>query len=173
VRTAGNPAAIFPAIRAAVSELDPTLPVINLRTHDEQIARINSEELLFARLSGFFGFVALALACVGLYGLMSFLVLHRTGEIGLRMAVGALPAQVLRMILRESLALGGLGVALGLPAAYGSSRFIESMLFGLSPADSLTYGSVALILIVVALLSSLLPARRAAQVDPMAALRVE
>jgi predicted permease len=173
VRTADNPAAIFPAIRAAVSELDPTLPVINLRTQDEQIARINSEELLFARLSGFFGFVALALACVGLYGLMSFLVLHRTGEIGLRMAVGALPAQVLRMILRESLALVGLGVALGLPAAYGSSRFIESMLFGLSPADSLTYGSVALILIVVALLASLPPALRAAQVDPMAALRSE
>jgi predicted permease len=173
VRTAGDPAAIFPAIRAAVSELDPTLPVINLRTQDEQIARINSEELLFARISGFFGFVALALACVGLYGLMSFLVLHRKGEIGLRMAVGALPAQVLRMILRESLALVGLGVALGLPAAYGSSRFIESMLFGLSPADSLTYGSVALILIVVALLASLLPALRAAQVDPMAALRSE
>jgi predicted permease len=173
VRTAGNPSAIFPAIRAAVSELDPTLPVINLRTQDEQITRINSEELLFARLSGFFGFVALALACVGLYGLMSFLVLHRTGEIGLRMAVGALPAQVLRMILRESLGLVGLGVALGLPAAYGSSRFIESMLFGLSPADSLTYGSVALILIVVALLASLLPARRAAQVDPMTALRSE
>jgi predicted permease len=173
VRTAGNPAAIFPAIRAAVSELDPTLPVINLRTQDEQITRINSEELLFARLSGFFGFVALALACVGLYGLMSFLVLHRTGEIGLRMAVGALPAQVLRMILRESLGLVGLGVALGLPAAYGSSRFIESMLFGLSPADSLTYGSVASILIMVALLASLLPARRAAQVEPMVALRGE
>jgi predicted permease len=173
VRTAGNPAAIFPAIRAAVSELDPTLPVINLRTQDEQIARINSEELLFARLSGFFGFVALTLTCVGLYGLMSFLVLHRTGEIGLRMALGALPAQVLRMILRESLALVGLGVALGLPAAYGGSRFIQSMLFGLSPADSLTYGSVASILIVVALLASLLPARRAAQVEPMAALRSE
>jgi predicted permease len=173
VRTADNPAAIFPAIRAAVSKLDSTLPVINLRTQDEQIARINSEELLFARLSGFFGFVALALVCVGLYGLMSFLVLNRTGEIGLRMALGALPGQVLRMILRESLALVSIGVALGLLAAYGSGRFIESMLFGLSPADSLTYGSVALILIVVALLASLLPARRAAQVDPMAALRSE
>jgi predicted permease len=173
VRTAGDPAAIFPAIRAAVSGLDPTLPVINLRTHEEQIARINSEELLFARLSGFFGFVALTLACVGLYGLMSFLVLHRTGEIGLRMALGALPGQALRMILRESLALVGVGVAIGLPATYGGSRFIQSMLFGLSPADPLTYGSVALILIVVALLAALLPARRAAQVEPMVALRSE
>jgi predicted permease len=173
IRTAGNPATLFPAIRAAVHELDPTLPVINLRTQDEQIMRSSSEELLFARLSGFFGLVALTLACVGLYGLLSFRVLHRTGEIGLRMALGALPGQVLRLILRESLVLAGLGVVLGLLAAYGSSRFIQSRLFGLSPADPLTYGSVALMLLVVALLASLLPARRAAQVEPMTALRSE
>jgi predicted permease len=173
LRTAGNPASIFPAIRAAVSEIDPTLPVINLRTQEEQIARISSEELLFARLSGFFGFVALALACVGLYGLMSYLVLHRTGEIGLRMALGALPAHILRMILRESLVLVGFGIVVGFAAAYGSSRFIQSMLFGLSPTDPLTYGSVALILIVVAMLASLFPARRAARVEPMVALRSE
>jgi predicted permease len=173
LRTAGNPAAIFPAIRAAVREIDPTLPVINLRTQEEQINRINSEEMLFARLSGFFGFVTLALACVGLYGLMSYLVLHRTGEIGLRMALGALPAQVLRMILRESFVLVGIGIVVGFLAAYGSGRFIQSMLFDLSPADPLTYGSVALILIVVALLAALLPARRAARVEPMVALRSE
>jgi ABC-type antimicrobial peptide transport system permease subunit len=156
-----------------VRELDPTLPILNLRTEDEQIERVSSEERLFARLSGFFGVVALALACVGLYGLMSFLVLNRVGEIGLRMALGALPGQVLRMILRESLALVGFGVVLGLLAAYGGTRFIQSMLFGISPADPLTYGAVALLLIVVALLASLLPARRAAQVEPMAALRSE
>jgi predicted permease len=173
VRAAGNPAALFPALRAAVRELDPTLPVLNLRTQDEQIERISSEERLFARLSGFFGVVALTLACVGLYGLLSFLVLNRTGEIGLRMALGALPGQVLRMILRESLALVGLGVALGLLAAYGGSRFIQSMLFGISPADPLTYGAVALLLIAAPLLASLLPARRAAGVEPMAALRSE
>ena len=173
VRTSGNPAALFFAIRAAVKDLDPTLPVLNLRTQEEQIARISSEERLFARLSGFFGFVTLSLACVGLYGLMSFLVLNRTGEIGLRMALGALPSQVLRMILRESLALAGLGVAVGLLAAYGGSRFIQSMLFGLSPTDPLTYGFVTLFLIVIAMLASLLPARRAAQVEPMTALRSE
>src|SRR6266511_1904016 len=173
VRAAGNPAALFPALRAAVRELDPTLPILNLRTQDEQIERVSSEERLFARLSGFFGVVALALACVGLYGLMSFLVLNRVGEIGLRMALGALPGQVLRMILRESFALVSLGVVLGLLAAYGGSRFIQSMLFGISPADPLTYGAVALLLIVVALLASLLPARRAARVEPMAALRSE
>jgi predicted permease len=173
LRAAGNPTALFPAIRAAVREIDPTLPVLNLRTQEEQIARISSEELLFARLSGFFGFVALALACVGLYGLMSYLVLHRTGEIGLRMALGALPGDVLRMILRESFVLVGLGIVAGCLAAYGGSRFIQSLLFGLSPADPLTYGAVALILIGVALLASLLPARRAARVEPMVALRNE
>ncbi|MBS1788099.1 MAG: ABC transporter permease [Acidobacteria bacterium] len=173
VRTTGNPTLLFSAIRAAVRELDPSLPVLNLRTQEEQIARISSEELLFARLSGFFGLVTLALACIGLYGLMSFFVLHRTGEIGLRMALGALPSQVLRMILRESLLLVGVGVALGLLAAYVSSRFIQSMLFGLSPTDPLTYGSVALLLILVALLASWLPARRAARVEPMTALRSE
>lgn len=173
IRAAGNPAALFPAIRAAVRELDPTLPVINLRTQEEQIARISSEERLFAKLSGFFGFVAMTLACIGLYGLMSFLVLHRTGEIGLRMALGALPRQVLWMVLRESLVLAGLGVAVGLLATYGSSRFIESMLFGLSPTDPLTYGVVALLLVGVVMVASLIPARRAAKVEPMIALRSE
>jgi len=173
VRAAGSPAELFPAIRAAIRELDPTLPVINLRTQEEQIERISSEERLFAKLSGFFGFVALALACIGLYGLMSFLVLHRTGEIGLRMALGALPGQVLWMVMRESLLLTGLGVAVGLLAAYGSSRFIQAMLFGLSPTDPLTYGIVALLLIVVAMLASLIPAHRAAGVEPMIALRNE
>ena len=119
-------------------DVDPTLPVTNLRTQDEQIERISSQERLFARLSGFFGVVALALACVGLYGLMSFMVVRRTGEIGVRMALGALPADVLRLILRDSVALVASGIVLGLSAAYGASRFVESMLFGLSPGDPTT-----------------------------------
>jgi predicted permease len=173
VRVAGSPVAMFAAIRAAVREVDPTLPVTNLRTQDEQIERISSQERLFARLSGFFGVVALALACVGLYGLMSFMVVRRTGEIGLRMALGALPADVLRLILRDSVALVASGIVLGLAAAYGASRFVESMLFGLSPGDPTTYAAVALLLASVALLASLLPARRATQVDPLVALRTE
>jgi predicted permease len=173
VRTAGDPSPIGPAIRAVVREIDPTLPVIDLRTQEQQIERRNSQERLFARLSGLFGVTALILACVGLYGLMSYLVLQRTGEIGLRLALGAVPAQVLRMVLRESFALVAIGAVVGLAVAYGVRRFVESMLFGLTAADPLTYGGVAGVLIAVALLACLQPARRAARVDPMIALRAE
>jgi predicted permease len=162
---------VFPAIRAAVREIDPALPVLNLRTQDEQIDRLHSQELLFARLSGLFGVLALALASVGLYGLMSYAVLRRTAEIGLRMALGALPWHVLRMILRESLTLVCLGVAAGIAGACAASRVIAAMLFGLSPTDPVTYGASALILAAIALLASLLPARRASRVDPMIAFR--
>jgi predicted permease len=173
VRTGGEPASVGAAIRAAVRQIDATLPVIDLRTEDEQIDRLTSEDALFARLSGFFGVVTLTLACVGLYGLMSYLVLRRTGEIGLRIALGALPSRVLRMILREALALVALGLFVGLTVAVAGSRFIGSMLFGLSPADPMTYGSAATILIGVALLAALVPAFRAAHVEPMTALRAD
>jgi predicted permease len=173
VRATRNPAAMFGAIRAAVRDVDPTLPAIDLRTNEEQIERISAEERLFARLSGVFGTVALVLACVGLYGLISFMVIQRTGEIGVRMALGARPGQVLRLVLRESLVLVILGTAVGAMAGHGAGRFVESMLFGLTPGDPLTYGVVAAGLVVVALLASLIPARRAARVDPLVALRAE
>ena len=141
VRAAGNPAALFGAIRAAVREIDPTLAVTDLRTQDEQIARMSGQEILFARLSGFFGVVALALAGVGLYGLTSYMVVRRTGEFGVRMALGALPRQVLSLVLRESLALVTAGIALGLAIAYGASGVVASMLFGVSAADPVTYAA--------------------------------
>jgi predicted permease len=166
-------AAIFPAIRAAVREIDPTLPVLNLRTQDDQIDRLNSQERLFARLSGLFGLMTLVLACIGLYGLMSYSVVRRTAEIGLRMALGARPLQVARMMLRESLAIVGLGVAAGIAAAYGTSRLVATMLFGLSPNDPITYGAAAVLLTGVALIACLLPARRASRVDPMIAFRAQ
>jgi predicted permease len=173
LRVSASPASLIAAIQGAVREIDPSLPVINLRTQDEQIDRLNSQERLFAHLSGFFGAVALALACVGLYGLMSYQVLRRTGEIGLRMALGALPAQVLGLILRESLTLVGLGVLAGVALALGATRWLSSLLFGLSPTDPIAYGGSALLLLVVALVACLLPARRAAKIDPMVALRTE
>ena len=171
LRTSGALAAMGPAIRAAVREIDPTLPVIDLRTQEQQLERRTSQERLFAQLSLFFGVAALVLACVGLYGLMSYLVLQRTGEIGLRLALGAAPGQVLRMVLRESLALVGAGLLVGLGVAYSVRQVVESMLFGLTAADPLTYVIVAGALVAVALVASLRPARRAARVDPMIALR--
>ena len=173
VRTAGDPAALGHAIRAAVREIDPTLPVIDLRTHEQQVERRNSQERLFAQLSGFFGVAALILACVGLYGLMSYLALQRTGEMGLRLALGALPGQVLQIVLRESFTLVAVGLVLGLAIAYSVRRFVEATLFGLTAADPLTYAVVAGVLVAVTLLASLRPAQRAARVDPMIALRAD
>jgi len=173
VRTAGDPAAIAPEIRSAVREIDPGLPVIDFRTQTQQIERRNSQERLFAQLAGLFGLAALILACVGLYGLMSYLVVQRTGEIGLRLALGAIPAQVLRMVLRESFTLVAAGLGVGLAVAYSVSRFVASVLFGLSAVDPVTYGAVAGALVTVTLLATLRPAHRAARVDPMIALRAE
>jgi putative ABC transport system permease protein len=147
--------------------------VTEVRTLDEQIDRTFTQERLFAQLSSGFGLVALALAGVGLYGLMSFVVLSRTGEIGVRLALGALPRGILHLILRESLALVARGVAAGVLVAGAVTRFIASLLYGLSPNDPFTYAAVALLLAGVAVLACWLPARRAAQVDPMVALRCD
>ena len=163
----------FAAIRAAVREIDPVLPVLNLRTQDEQIERLNGQQLLFAKLSGVFGGIALLLACIGLYGLMSHAVLRRTGEIGLRLALGALPAHVLRMILRESLMLATVGIAIGVAAAVGAGRFIASMLFELSPVDPFTYGVAGGVLVAVALVASAAPAWRASRVNAVTALKAD
>ena len=168
-----NAGAQFAAIRAAVREIDPVLPVLNLRTQDEQIERLNGQQLLFARLSGVFGGVALLLACIGLYGLTSHAVLRRTGEIGLRLALGALPAHVLRMILRESLMLATVGIAIGVAAAVGAGRFIASMLFELSPVDPVTYVVAGGVLVAVALLASAAPAWRASRVNAVTALKTD
>jgi predicted permease len=173
VRTANDPAAIGPAVRAAVGEIDPTLPVIDFHTEAQQIERRNSQEHLFAQLSALFGAAALILACVGLYGLISYLVLQRTGEMGLRLALGALPQQVLHMVLYESFTLIGIGLVLGLAVAFSVRRFVESTLFGLTAADPLTYVVVAGLLVGVTLLAALRPAQCAARVDPMIALRAE
>jgi predicted permease len=169
-----NAGPLMPAIRSAVRGIDPALPVLDLRTQDEQIDRLHGQELLFAKLSGFFGSIArsrwLASASTGCCRTP---VLRRTGEIGLRMALGALPGHVLRTVLGECLVLVGVGILVGVAAAFGAGLLISSMLFGVTPADPFTYCVVAVTLVVVALLAAFGPARRASRLDPVVALKVE
>ncbi len=173
VRTQGEPAALFDAIRSTVREIDPTLPVLNLRTQEQQVDRLNQQEIIFAKLSGTFGVLVLILSAIGLSGLLSHSVARRTSEIGVRMALGALPRQVLELFLRESLVLVALGVVLGSVAAWGAAHLITTMLYGVTAADPVTYAGATILLVVIALGASFLPARRAARTDPMVALRTE
>ena len=161
-------------VRKTVSDFNPNLLINRLRTQDDELNNnLLRQERSVARISSFFGLLALALSCVGLYGLMSYAVFRRTGEIGLRMALGALPRSVLWMILRESLALVTIGTVIGLCAAAASVHVITEFLYGVSATDLGIYTGGALLLIFVAAMAALFPARRAAKVDPMVALRCE
>ncbi|HKS95173.1 MAG TPA: FtsX-like permease family protein, partial [Terriglobia bacterium] len=173
VRTVGDPASWTGAIRQAVQGVDGNAPLDDIMTQTEQIDQATFAERLFARLSSFFGLLALTLACVGLYGMTSYAVARRTNEIGIRMALGAEKVNILRLVLREALALTVFGVALGIPAALAGSRLISSMLYGVKPADPLTLAAGTLLMLGTAALAGYLPARRAARVDPMVALRHE
>lgn len=173
VRTADDPARPFADIRATVRALDPTLPVVSLRTLDEQIDRLHAQERLFAKLGGAFGVLVLILSAIGLYGLMSYGVARRTSEIGVRMALGALPRHVLSLFLSESLLLVATGLLVGGLAAWGTGQLLKQMLFGLTTTDPLIYGLAALGLSAVATIAAVLPARRAAKLDPTVALRAE
>jgi predicted permease len=173
VRTVGDPITATAAIRQAVHSIDSNLPLFSIRTQNELIARMFTQEKLFAGLSSFFGLLALALVCIGLYGVMSYTVTRRTHEIGVRMALGAQSGDVLRMVLRESLLLVLAGTLIGLAAAWAATRLIARMLFGLTPTDPLTLALASLLLLAVAALASWLPAHRAARVDPLTALREE
>jgi len=173
VRVAGDPAPMIPRVRQALAELERNLPIRDVTTMAEVVDRSLARELLTARLSGFFGLLALALACVGLYGTMSYAVARRTNEIGIRMALGAPRTAVLWHVLRESLLLVAIGAGCGLPIALGAQRLIAALLFGLKPADPVTFLSATAVLALVALFAAYLPARRASRVDPMVALRYE
>jgi predicted permease len=173
VRTAGNPAAMMASIQRAVQAVEPRLPLTQIKTQDEQIAELAVQERLFAILSSFFSLLALILVAIGLYGVMSYTVAWRTHEIGVRMALGAERGDVLRLVMRETLWLALAGVALGIPAALIATRWIASQLFGVVPHDPLTITLVTLLLVAVMALAGYLPARKAAQVDPLVALRCE
>ena len=173
VRSAVDPRAIIPAVRSVVSELDKDLPMLSINTEAEQIDRSLFQERLIARLSSFFGGLSLLLACIGLYGLLSYEVARRTREIGVRMAMGARPSDVLRFIVGQGIALSAAGAILGILGALGVTRYLASLLYGVRPFDPLTFLAVALLLALVALAACYIPARRASRVDPMVALRYE
>jgi predicted permease len=173
IRTAGDPTALLSEIRNAVRQIDPDLPLMNVRTQLEQTSQALSQERLFARLSTFFGLVALLLACIGLYGTMAYSVTRKTHEIGIRMALGARPTDVLGMVITQGLQLALIGVVIGIAAGFGLTRLIASMMYGVSPSDPATFAIVSIVLIVVAALACFIPARRAMQVDPIIALRYE
>jgi predicted permease len=173
IRTHANIGTIVAAVRDAVRSIDKDLPLIDIRTQEEQIEATMQEERIFATLTSGFGILALILAGVGIYGLMAYNVARRTNEIGVRMALGAQPGVIGRMVLREVLVLVLIGVVIGLPAAWALSRVIASQLFGLSPHDPLTLVSVVMLLFAAGFLAGFVPSRRATNMDPMVALRHE
>ena len=173
VRTVMNPGAIIPAVRSAVGELDNDLPVFDIRTQSEIVDRSLFEARLIARLSSLFAVLSLVLACVGLYGLLSYEVTRRGREIGVRMALGAQPNDILRSFLGRGLGLTALGAIAGVAAALGVTRYLGSFLYGVKPTDPLTFAAVVLLLALVAAAASFFPARRAMSIEPMVALRHE
>jgi len=173
LRTAANPTALVKDVREIVSQAGDNLPLTDVRTQTEQIDQILFQERLMARLSSFFGALALVLACIGLYGLLSYEVARRTRELGIRMALGAQRRDLLRLVVGQGILLVLIGAAIGIAAAFGVTRFISSMLYGLHANDPVTFAAVAILLTLVALAACCIPARRATHVDPQAALRHE
>jgi predicted permease len=173
IRTRVAAAELTPALRRVVQSVDPDLPMIDIRTQREQIEAAMQMERAFAALTSGFGVLALGLACVGVYGVTAYSVGQRTNEIGIRLALGALPAQVRAMILRESTWLASIGIVAGAATALALTRIVKSMLYGIKPDDPLTFALGGVILVAVALAAGWIPARRAASVQPMEALRHE
>jgi len=171
VRARGDAGALIAAIRNEVRQLDPNLPVYDIKTFADQIDESISRERMIALLSSFFGLFALLLAGLGLYGVMAYAVSRRAREIGIRMALGAQAGNVLWLVLRETLLLVAIGIAIGLPVALAATRLTKGLLFGLTANDPLTITLAPLVMIAIAAMAGYLPARRAAQVDPMVAVR--
>ena len=172
VRAAGDPASLGPSVREIVREADPDQPVANIRTLDDVLATSVAQPRFRTLLLGFFAAIALTLAAIGIYGLLSHGVAQRANEFGVRMALGAAPADVLRLVLRQGATLAAIGVGLGLLAAIAVVRALDSVLYEISPWDPLAWIVSAGTLLAVSLLASWIPARRALRVDPVVALRI-
>lgn len=173
LRSAATPSALIPGVRRIVSEVDNNLPIFDVRTQSQTIDRLLFNERLVARLSSLFGFLALVLTCIGLYGLLSYDVARRTREIGIRTALGAQRRDVLRMVVSQGFSLVLLGALVGIGTALAVTRYLHSLLFEVRPTDPVTYLAVCAMLGAVALLACFIPARRATRLDPMVALRHE
>ena len=173
VRTGMSSEQMHGALRAAMKQLDPTLPVYGMTTLQSQLDQTLTTERLVAVLSAAFGALATLLAAIGLYGVMAFVVARRTKEIGVRIALGADTGSVIWLVMREVLILLAVGLAVGVPAAYGLGRFVSSQLFALQAADPWVAATAAVVLSSVAILAGYVPAQRASRVDPIMALRYE
>jgi predicted permease len=173
VRTAGDPALTLGAIREAVRQVDPELPLMDVSTQAEQIDKNLQQERVFAQAYAMFGGLAMLIASIGLFGLMSYSVARRTNEIGIRMALGAESRHVLRLVMSESMTLVLLGIVVGLAAALAAGRLVTALLFGLAATDALSLVAATVTMLIVSSLAAYLPARRAARVDPLVALHYE
>ena len=173
VRTTGDPLGLVPLIRSLVSGIDSTIPIFNIETMDQRISDSVARPRFYAIILGVLAIVALAVATIGVYGVVSYLVTQRTGEIGIRIALGAQPGTVLRLVVRQGIVMIAPGLLVGLAGAVATTRYLESLLFGLTPLDPATLGGVGLGLGLVALLACYLPGRRATRIDPVVALRTQ
>lgn len=173
LRTAAEPQRLIPAIRCEIQQVDPNQAATAIQTMEQYVSTSLARPRLYAILLGTFAALALLLASVGLYGLIAYAVSRRTHEIGIRMALGARPSDVLRSILCQGARLALLGLALGIAGAIALTRLIANLLYGVGASDVKTYGAVAVLLGGIALLAAYFPARRASRVDPMVALRYE
>ena len=182
VRYSGDRQQVIPEVRRAISQINPNLPIGDVSTLSEEVDQSLGPQRLIAQLSAFFGLLAVFLVCIGIYGLMSYAVTRKTNEIGIRMALGADRSSVLWLVMRETLVLAGVGLAIGIPVAWGGALLVEKLedphllahvLFGLGPNDPISIVGAIALMIAVSIFAGYLPARRASRVDPNVALRYE